>query len=305
MEDLAARVHEAHVRRLAAIDPAVHLVTLDLATEGREVLLADDGEAVAVVDSQHTDPMSEPGLWVEDDVHRVQVRCTADVGPAALTDLLRRAFTALGQDRRAHLSVASRDVPLVRPLLRAGFAPNSVLALHRLAARPVAQDEDEVSVRPATSGDVEAIVAASVAVQSFDSAIGVLPERPRASEVFRPTVEAALRDHAGWAWVAERAGVVVGVCVMEPPETAGWVTESVNAPADGSATAYLAMLHVTPGERGRGVGARLVQVAHARSATAGVGQVLLHHAALNPLSVPFWGRVGYRPLLTGWTRFPA
>ena len=32
----------------------------------------------------------------------------------------------------------------------------------------------------------------------------------------------------------------------------------------------------------------------------GVDITLLHYAQLNPLSAPFWSRMGYRPLWTGW-----
>ena len=39
--------------------------------------------------------------------------------------------------------------------------------------------------------------------------------------------------------------------------------------------------------------------------TSGVNITLLHYAQLNPLSAPFWGRMGYRPLWTGWEVRPA
>ncbi len=120
--------------------------------------------------------------------------------------------------------------------------------------------------------------------------------------MFIPLVESALHDHPDWSWVAEREGSILGVCMMESPEEATWVTDWVTPPADGSTTAYLGLLHVCPGERGRGIGGHLVAAAHARAAQAGVSQVLLHHAVSNPLSVPFWGRAGYRPLVTGWVR---
>jgi hypothetical protein len=32
---------------------------------------------------------------------------------------------------------------------------------------------------------------------------------------------------------------------------------------------------------------------------------LLHYEQLNPLSAPFWNRMGYRPLWTGWEVRPA
>jgi len=33
--------------------------------------------------------------------------------------------------------------------------------------------------------------------------------------------------------------------------------------------------------------------------------LLLHYALMNPLSAPFWNRMGYRPLWTGWEVRPA
>ena len=297
-------MHVEHVRRVELVDPSVRLPDLDLASDGREVLLTEDGEALAVAEPLHTDPTTTPGLWVDEDVHRLQLRCTARADRAAMTALLRRAASVLTPARPAHLLAASRDTAVIRPLLAAGFTPATVLALHRLGRLTPEQPAGEVRVRVATPDDAEAIVAASVAVQAYDSEVGVLPERPRSAEVFGPDVESALKEHPGWCWVAERAGRVVGVCEMEPPEAAKWVTGTVNPPSDGSTTAYLGMLHVADHERGGGVGTRLVRAAHARAIDAGAGQVVLHHSAANPLSVPFWGRAGYRPLLTGWARFP-
>ena len=37
----------------------------------------------------------------------------------------------------------------------------------------------------------------------------------------------------------------------------------------------------------------------------GVAVTLLHYAQVNPVSVPFWSRMGYRPLWTAWDIRPA
>ena len=42
-----------------------------------------------------------------------------------------------------------------------------------------------------------------------------------------------------------------------------------------------------------------------RVCTVRVDTTLLHFAQLNPLSAPFWSRMGYRPLWTGWEVRPA
>ena len=65
-------------------------------------------------------------------------------------------------------------------------------------------------------------------------------------------------------------------------------------------TAYLPTMFVRPGERGGGIGAALVRHAHGVLDERGVYTTLLHYAQMNPLSAPFWNRMGYRPLWTGW-----
>ncbi|WP_051277382.1 GNAT family N-acetyltransferase [Marmoricola sp. URHB0036] len=301
MSDPVAQVHDAHVRRLAGIDPLVRVGSLDVTSEAC-VEWSADRQAVALVDVRETDPESEAGLWVEDRVVRLQVRAATDQAAAATHDLLERAHRIAGDACTTHVSVASRDTAMVRPLLRAGFAPNAVLAVHRLTrsdVQPLSPGEQhEVAVREARPDDLDAVVAADVAVQAYDARLGGLPERPDAERVIRPGVEKALRERPGWTWVAELDGAVVGVCQMEPPEDAQWVAGEVASPS----TAYLADLHVDPAARGRQVGSRLVAAAHLRATAAGAQVVLLHHAAANPLSTPFWARAGYRPLVTGWAR---
>jgi GNAT superfamily N-acetyltransferase len=62
---------------------------------------------------------------------------------------------------------------------------------------------------------------------------------------------------------------------------------------------------VLPGRRGTGVGTALVEHLHRELDAIGVSVTLLHHAQLNPLSAPFWHRMGYRPLWTSWEVRPA
>ncbi len=78
----------------------------------------------------------------------------------------------------------------------------------------------DVVVREARPDDLDAVVAANVAVQAYDAALGSLPDRPDSERVIRPGVEKALRERPGWTLVAEQDGAVVGVCQMEPPEDA-------------------------------------------------------------------------------------
>jgi predicted N-acetyltransferase YhbS len=64
-------------------------------------------------------------------------------------------------------------------------------------------------------------------------------------------------------------------------------------------------LSVRPDERGSGVGAALVAGLHRALEAAGVAVTPLHHGQVNPLSAPFWSRMGYRPLWTNWEIRPA
>ena len=297
MLEAVREVHEAHVRRLADIDPLVRVTDVDLTPES-SLEWSSDGQALVLADVRETDPESESGLWAEDRVIRLQVRAATDAAAADSDNLLERGGRIATGPVTTHVSVPSRDTALIGPLVRAGFAPNAVLAVHRLSrddVRPPDRD-GPVVVRVAEPGDLEAVVAANVAVQAFDATLGSLPERPDAERVMRPAAEKSLRENPGWSWVAERDGVVVGVCQMEPPADAAWVAGQVSSPS----VAYLGELHVDPAARGQQVGSRLVAAAHLRAAAAGAQVVLLHHSAVNPLSTPFWARAGYRPLVTGW-----
>src|SRR3954452_15512449 len=207
MLEAVREVHEAHVRRLAGVDPLVRVTDVDV-TSRSSAEWSPDEQALVLADVRETDPDSDAALWAEERVVRLQVRAATDRAAAACTDLLERGHRITGGTLTTHVSVASRDTALVGPLVRAGFAPNAVLAVHRLSrtdARPAEQD-GAVVVRQAGPGDLEDVVAAHVAVQAFDARLGSLPERPGSERVIRPAVETALRERPGWCWVAERDG---------------------------------------------------------------------------------------------------
>jgi len=91
---------------------------------------------------------------------------------------------------------------------------------------------------------------------------------------------------------------VVAYLSVEWPSAAAWVSGQVGG--DKTRVAYIGCLSVAPGGRGGGIGAALVGHVHRELDAAGIQTTVLHYAALNPLSVPFWSRCGYRPLWTGW-----
>jgi GNAT superfamily N-acetyltransferase len=135
----------------------------------------------------------------------------------------------------------------------------------------------------------------------YDAHFGSAVVRPATEALVRAETQAALAARPVWAWLAERDGQPVGLVHVQPPGQSGWIAGM----AHGGVTAYLQTMFVRPGERGAGIGAALVRHAHAVLDARGVPTVLLHYAQMNPLSAPFWSRMGYRPLWTGWEVRPA
>jgi GNAT superfamily N-acetyltransferase len=64
-------------------------------------------------------------------------------------------------------------------------------------------------------------------------------------------------------------------------------------------------MFISPDDRGSGTGAALITHVHHALDAAGIDLTLLHYAQLNPLSGPFWHRMGYRPLWSVWAALPA
>jgi GNAT superfamily N-acetyltransferase len=110
-----------------------------------------------------------------------------------------------------------------------------------------------------------------------------------------------LHRQAVWTWLAERGGRATGLLVTQPPQEAGWIAGMTGI----SPAAYLQTMFVHPEDRGTGVGAAMVAALHARLDADGVAVTLLHHSQVNPLSGPFWNRMGYRPLWASWEARPA
>jgi GNAT superfamily N-acetyltransferase len=138
-------------------------------------------------------------------------------------------------------------------------------------------------------------------VLRFDAYFGGVIERPGTADALRTEIAGQLGQPAPWMWLADRGGDPIGLLVAERPEVAGWIAPRTCL----SPVAYLLALFVAPAERGAGVGAALTGQLHRAAATASVSVILLQYEQVNPLSVPFWGRQGYRPLWTTWEARPA
>jgi predicted N-acetyltransferase YhbS len=208
-----------------------------------------------------------------------------------------------GEDSQVAVRWPSRDVAGVRALLRHGLQPLVVTAARPAGrAMPDAVPEpDDLRIRPAGPGDVDAVTALAMEMVRFDQHFGSAQERPHTERAERQAVGQTLARPEPWTWLAERDGQPVGLLIAEPPDRAGWIASA----AGQRPVAYLATMSVRPQHRGSGVGAALVARLHRELDESGVAVTLLHHAQLNPLSTPFWSRMGYRPLWTTWEVRPA
>jgi GNAT superfamily N-acetyltransferase len=208
-------------------------------------------------------------------------------------------------DSAAVISWPSRDIDGVATLLRRGFAPRGVVAActarrQHAADRPGAAAAD-FSVRAARPADLDTVVRLGLAVIRFDAHFGGVVERPSTAAALRAEAAAMLALPAPWIWLAERDDVAIGLLMAEGPGATGWIAPMIGR----TPVAYNMLTFVSAAERGAGVGAALTARFHAAAEAAGVPVTLLHYEQTNPLSAPFWGMQGYRPLWTSWESRPA
>jgi GNAT superfamily N-acetyltransferase len=209
---------------------------------------------------------------------------------------------ASGEDSAAMINWPSRDVSGIKALLHHGMQPFAVLAV-RPAGRPgVSHDiPPGVVIREADADDLDAVTELEMGVIRYDAQFGVAIMRPATETLVQEDTHRALTGRPDWVWVAERDSRIVGLVNVQPPEDSAWITVMTRP----GPTVYLQTMFVRPDERGGGLGAALVKRAHDEVDARGISTTLLHHAQMNPLSAPFWNRMGYRPLWTDWERRPA
>ena len=213
-------------------------------------------------------------------------------------------------DSAAMVSWPARDVSGVNGLLRRGMQALTVIAVRPAEraepAGPGAAADGEAEnaglvIREAGPGDLAAVTEFEMGVIRFDAQFGAAIIRPATEALVRAEAQAALARQPAWAWLAERDGQPVGLVHVQPPEHSGWIAGMTRP----GVTVYLQTMFVRPGVRGGGVGTALVRHVHGVLDARGVQTTLLHYALMNPLSAPFWNRMGYRPLWTGWEVRPA
>ena len=178
------------------------------------------------------------------------------------------------------------------------LAPRAVIAARasgRRAATTVPVGPG-VPIRQAGPADLDEVVRFGLETIRYDAHFGTVIERPETPAALRHEAGAVLAAPDPWVWLAERDGTPIGLLDAERPELAGWIAPMVRA----APVAYLELMDVLPGERGRGVAAALTGQLHQAAGESGVAVMLLHYEQVNPLSGPFWNQQGYRPLWTSW-----
>jgi GNAT superfamily N-acetyltransferase len=213
----------------------------------------------------------------------------------------------VGPDSAAVVMWPSRDTIVQSALVRHGLAPLTGLGVRPAGAGIVAGADEvpanfgDVRVRAATSDDEEAVFRLRLEEVRYATQFGLTTFREHTIDLLRSEVVADIGAEDTWTWVAERAGEIVGAVEIAPPGKSGWVASMVGS----EPAAYVTSLAVVPGKRGAGVGGALAGVSHQQLDDAGVAATLGFYSLANPLSVPFWSRLGYRPLWTFWETRPA
>jgi GNAT superfamily N-acetyltransferase len=314
----AARAAVAH--RWQAIDPLLPEPSEPAVTCGVDLSVTSaDGQVVASGSCWHL--KQKPGTLEIAWGAASQFALTPWVaGPdvrVALGQLLARwrSHVASLQDAAADDSAAvvrwpSRDIDGVRALLEHGLHPLTVIAARPAARRILSATETSggggstdatVRIRAAGPADLDVVERLIMAMMRYDAHFGAVRVRPDTARAAREFAARVLTASDPWMWLAERDGIAVGFVQAEVREAANWIAGAVRP----QPVAYLGQMSVLPAERGSGVGTALVGHLHREIEAIGVAVTLLHHAQLNPLSTPFWNRMGYRPLWTLWEVRPA
>ncbi|MCO1654261.1 GNAT family N-acetyltransferase [Pseudonocardia humida] len=250
------------------------------------------------------DPEGMSASWTGLRNHALTALLADDDPAAALGALLDQWEPRLGppddDESTAEVVWPSRDTTPVLALARHGFAPAVVLAAGR-PGRATAAPVPGLTVRPAVESDVDVVARFGLEIVRYDGRFGALGARPSTLPRLVEGYAAALRRPTPTIWLAEQHGRPVGMCSVDPP---GYAPEAQGL-CSASRVGYLGSMYVNPTARGTGIGSALHATADAALAAAGAEVTLLHHTVPNPISTPFWYRLGYRPLWTHWQRRPA
>jgi GNAT superfamily N-acetyltransferase len=306
-------VNRAVGRRWHAIDPLLPDPAALPAGCGEPLVVTGDNGRLAglgVCVHQHVPPESLNQTWGAADrftlVPRLPGQDIADTAGALLAtwrDHLAGVGATRGPDTSASVVWPSLDITGVQALLRHGLQPLTVIAARTRPNGPPAAPRRAfgVTIRDAGPEDVDAVLDLELRLIRYDMHFGGPVWRGATTRLVRDEIRDSLSRGTTWTWLAERNGEAVGLLVAQPPQEAGWIAGMTrHTPA-----AYLQTMFIDARERGTGIGSALVRNLHSRLDGLGVAVTLLHHSQVNPLSAPFWYRMGYRPLWTSWEARPA
>jgi len=306
-------INRAVGRRWRAIDPLLpDPGTLPAGCGAPLVVTGDNGRmaGLGVCVHQRIPPQSLNQTWGAADRFTLVPRLPGQdiAGSASLLlsqwrDHLAGIGAARGPDTSASVVWPSLDITGIQALLRHGLQPLTVIAARTRPNGPPSPPRRAfgAAIRPAGPADEERVLDLELRLIRYDLHFGGPVWREATARLVRDEVRASLTKTDPWTWLAERNGRAVGLLVAQPPQEAGWVAGMTSK----SPAAYLQTMFVDAQERGTGIGAALVRNLHVRLDGMGVAATLLHHSQVNPLSAPFWYRMGYRPLWTSWEARPA
>ncbi|HLU99054.1 MAG TPA: GNAT family N-acetyltransferase [Thermobifida alba] len=306
------RLVESVARRWAAVDPLLpepshpRLNTHPLLTVSDEM-----GRPMAIGTMRYSwyQPGEAGRTWGVPDQHWITPLVGGSDPEGALDSLLtswrdqlEELPSGTGSESAALLTWPARDVCGIRPLQRHGMQPATVMAVRRRRRGvPPALPPRDVTIRLADLQDLAAVVSLVMEEHRYEEHFGSVFIQPETAEQTRRVAARALSRNPSWIWLAERRGRPVGLVWVSPPHRARWVAPLVNA----APAAYIGYGAVAEEERGQGIGTTLISHAHHALDTHGIEVTLLNYAVMNPLSGPFWHRMGYRPLWTTWEVRPA
>ncbi|GAA1270151.1 GNAT family N-acetyltransferase [Saccharothrix xinjiangensis] len=295
---------DAQSARFASIDPLLPAAAAPADGDVVTAALPDGTRVAGVLHHQVHERRSPARLWSATEVWELSP-LLGGTGGAGMDALLRAWRKRLDLVRPAErdsacvLTWPSRDAESSRALLDHGLVPLTVIAVRQATSPPV---PGAATIRRATPGDLEAVLALALAELHYSSMVGSTVRRPDAVELKRRALADRLAA-GGLAWLAERDGVAVGLaeCAVVTAEPGNWTGGRLPPGRWG----YVNCVSVLPGARGTGVGRQLVAFAHRELARLGTVGTYLYYNPPNPLSSVFWPRQGYRPLWTMWEVRPA
>ncbi|MFJ7150394.1 GNAT family N-acetyltransferase [Streptomyces sp. NPDC100445] len=301
----ADSVLAAHRDRLRPVDRMIpEADPLPEPADGQDILEVDGAHGLLT----HTRVAADELEAVLGPLDRWELTPRVD-GPDAMAALLARLDEYLaghpqrpGGDSMAAVEWPSRDVAMTAVLRASGFVPDFVM-IGRLKGNDLVAEPGNVRVRRATTEDSDEVFALQMVETRFDAAVSGAVERANTEELLRAQLAESLALDEPLIWVAEYQGGIVGMHRGEDPSDPqqAWLATKITA----TPVAHLVCQAVKEEYRGLGVGTSLANHVHKELDAMGIGAAVGYHAMFNPVSMPFWHRLGWRPYWNRWVRTPA